>query len=295
MMNFVAMVIALVLERLFTDLVHLRELPVLSRYAGHVVSRLDSGGPGPRLAIAIGYAIAPALVVFLVAATGLHNLSYVAYAVVVLLLSLGPGDLVGRARDYVAAARAGDAAAATIAAELREHDAAQRGTPATGSVADAVFVQANNRLFGVLFWFAVLGPAGPAGAVLFRVTDVLRRRAIEVAAARGVPAEDPVVIVLQRVHGALAWAPARLLALSFGVAGSFDDAFRGWRGYLRTERDEFFEENDLLLVHAGQGALGADLASLDEAAGVERALGLVRRSLYVWVAVLAALAVVPGA
>jgi len=139
----------------------------------------------------------------------------------------------------------------------------------------------------------VLGPAGPAGAVLFRLTDVLRRSAIRAAGdCDGTPG-DPVAGVLQRIHGALAWAPARLLALCFGVAGSFDDAFRGWRGYLSQEGDAFFEANDLLLVHAGQGALAASFASsVDEGRRTELALTLVRRALYVWVAAFALLSLV---
>ena len=139
----------------------------------------------------------------------------------------------------------------------------------------------------------MLGVAGPAAAVLFRVTDVLRRAAIREALEHGAGTGDAVIAVLQRVHGALAWAPARLLAISFGVAGSFDDAFRGWRSYLAAEGDEFFEANDLLLVHAGQGALAASFtSSADEATRTELALTLVRRSLYVWIAAFAVLGLV---
>ena len=295
-MNFLALMLALGLERVFSQFVHLRDVPALDGYGRYVTGRLAAAVPAHRLLRAWGYALLPALVVLLVAGSGLHEVYYVAYAAVALVLALGPKDLLAQGSEYVAAERAASPDAAALAAELLEHDAGQRTGPALDRVADAIFVQANNRLFGVLFWFGVLGAAGPAGAVLFRVTDVLRRAAIQAALARGVAADDPVVVALQRVHGALAWAPARLLAFSYGVAGSFDDAFRGWRGYLARERDEFFEANDRLLVHAGQGAMSASFASsTDEAARAELALTLVRRSLYVWIAAFAALAVVTGA
>ena len=35
----------------------------------------------------------------------------------------------------------------------------------------AIYVQANNRIFGVVFWFLVLGPTG---AWAFRVLDLLQ-------------------------------------------------------------------------------------------------------------------------
>ena len=31
----------------------------------------------------------------------------------------------------------------------------------TATIERAIYVQANNRIFGVVFWFLLLGPAGP--------------------------------------------------------------------------------------------------------------------------------------
>ena len=91
----------------------------------------------------------------------------------------------------------------------------------------------------------------------------------------------------------IAWLPARLLALSFGLAGSFEESFAGWRGYLRSESDHFFDANDRLLVHAGRGALGSAFnAAPDEGARVRAALGLARRALLVWLAAFALLTAV---
>ena len=292
MINFVALMLALLLEKLFVQFAHLRNLPALDAYGRFVVHKVRACRPERQLLLAACYALAPAVgIAVLAVVADLHNVSYVAYAALTLAFALGPQDLFAQTQEYIALVRAASPLAASRAAELLEHDAGQRTGEGFDRVADVVFVQANNRVFGVLFWFTVLGVGGPAGAVLFRVTDVLRRTAIREAAAHHDAAGDAVIAVLQRVHGALAWAPARLLALCFGVAGSFDDAFRGWRGYLSAEGDEFFEANDLLLVHAGQGALSAAFASsTDEAGRTELALTLVRRSLYVWIAALALLA-----
>jgi membrane protein required for beta-lactamase induction len=92
------------------------------------------------------------------------------------------------------------------------------------------------------------------------------------------------------VHGVLAWAPARLLALTYGVAGSFEESFAGWRSYLRDESDHFFDENDRLLVLAGRGALGARWEAIpDDPGRTGLSMALVRTAFYAWLAVLAAL------
>lgn len=293
-MNFLAVLLALAIERLFAGLLRWRRLPLLAAYGRYVAGRLAPAPAGGRLWQAVLYAALPAAAVALVSLQRLTGLGHLLYAATVLLFALGPDDLYSELSEYIAASRAGRPEAATLAADLLADDACQRtGSPIT-HVADAVLVQANNRLFGVLFWFVLLGPAG---AVLFRVTDVLRRAAIAdgIADATADPKGEVVAgagdcaVVLQRLHGWLAFVPARLLALSYGVAGSFDDAFRGWRSYLSEERREFFEANDLLLVHAGQGAIGAAWQDADDVARSELVQGLLRRSLVLWLAVLAAI------
>ena len=106
-------------------------------------------------------------------------------------------------------------------------------------------------MFGVLFWFVLLGPTGlgPVAAWLFRASDLLRRAAIADAAA--LPA---VAGCFERIHFVLAWLPARLVALSYALAGSFEEARREMgRGVDAVGR--MMERNDLLLVLAGRGAL----------------------------------------
>ena len=82
--------------------------------------------------------------------------------------------------------------------------------------------------------------------------------------------------------------------MTYGIAGSFEESFRGWRGYLATEADHFFDANDRLLVYAGRGALGARWdEALDEPERARLALSLADGALYVWV-VLIALATLVG-
>ena len=52
----------------------------------------------------------------------------------------------------------------------------------TSLVEAAVCVQANNRLFAIVFWFMLLGPLA---AWAYRVTDLIRRRAVVTARPDG--------------------------------------------------------------------------------------------------------------
>ena len=295
-MNFIAILIALVAERLVALRPEVREPRLLLAYVRGALRQVARREP-PALAIAIAIAAAllPGLVVEVVSGVlgaVVHGLVYVLLAALVLIFSLGPRDLRREVAEYRAATGRGDAAgAARVAGEILEADAGQRRGPGLGSVGEAVLVQANNRLFGVLFWFALLGPFG---ALAFRISDLMRREAILRADRPDAPpTARPASDVCQRLHGVIAFVPARLLALTYGVAGSFEESFSGWRSYLASESDHFFDANDRLLVHAGQGALGASWGQADdEAERARSALALADAALAVWLVVLALLTLV---
>jgi AmpE protein len=292
--NFFAILIALVCERLVSLRPAVREPRALLGYVRSALRFVARREP-PALAAAIVAALLPGLVVAVassVLGAVVHGLVYVLLAALVLFFALGPRDLRREVAEYRAAAARGDTAVtARIAGEILDADACQRRGPGLGSVGEAVFVQANNRLFGVLFWFAILGPFG---ALAFRISDLMRREAILRAGRGDAPAGAHAVSdVCQRLHGVIAFVPARLLALTYGVAGSFEESFSGWRSYLASESDHFFDANDRLLVHAGRGALGvAWEQARDEPERARSALALADAALAVWLVVLALLTLV---
>jgi AmpE protein len=291
--NLIALLIALALEKGLSRTVSWREPHLLYGYAKAACRAAEGAGP-LRMVVAIILALFPALLVAAIALLfgyRLAGLLWVAYGALILFFALGPRDLEQDIHDYCQQSQAPEAPgeAARVASQILAHDARQRRGPELPSVADAAFVQANNRLFGVLFWFVLLPPAG---AVLFRVTDLLRRAAIERAAASPGDQSEATAAVMGQLHGILAWLPARLLALTYGIAGSFDDAFAGWRNYLATERDSFFEANDLLLVHAGRGALVSTTAATStEPERAQRAWRLIHRSFWIWLTVISVLTI----
>src|SRR4030095_7524875 len=127
------------------------------------------------------------------------------------------------------------------------------------------------------------------------VTDLMRRRAVfEGGRARDQTGATPdYVQAAQRVHGVLAWLRARLLAVGYALAGSFEDAVSDWRAYYQHCSEHFFEVNDAVLACAGAGALRNRAFAEDvDAQVVGGAMRLVNRTLIVWLTAIALLTVV---
>jgi len=294
-MNLLALLFALACERGLTHWLRLREARWLDRYCDRAGRWLgETTGPALLLSVVLVVAFPVLPVALLSAAFGseLLGLPQFTLAVFVLLFSFGPRDLKDEVDDYIAALERGDGeTAATGARALREGDAVRHADGARSAVEEAVFVQANNRIFGVIFWFMVLGAAG---AWLFRVSDLLRRRAAFEALREGSPpGAGSFSAALARVHGVLAWVPARLTAFSYALAGSFEDAVGNWKVAVDGASRGPLDRNEDLLARVGCGSLqpslagvGADQLDLATARG---ALRIVLRALWIWLVVVALL------
>jgi membrane protein required for beta-lactamase induction len=294
--SLLALLLALVVERGLTHLFHLREPRWLDRYFDWAARGLGRSRGELRVVAAALVVVLPVLPVVLVdGALGGHllGLPQLAFAALVLLLSFGPRDLNDEVDDYVAALERGDREeAARRAKELLEADAVGRDSALREAVEEAVFVQANNRVFGVIFWFMLLGPAG---AWLFRVSDLMRRRAAFEAARSGaeVPSFGGALAVL---HGLLAWVPARLAAGAYALAGSFEDAVGNWRIAVDEAAVGLLDRSEDLLARVGRASLQPSLAGLPpetlDAATARGAWRIVARSTWIWLAAIAALVLV---
>jgi AmpE protein len=288
-----ALLLALALERGLTHLFHLREPRWLDGYFDWAARVL----PGRPLGLAVVGAVAVLLLPVLPVAAAdralgshLFGLPQLALAVLVLLMSFGPRDLRDEVDDYVDALGRGDRESADRRAkELLEGDAAGRGAGSREKVGEDSFVQANNRIFGVIFWFMLLGPSG---AWLFRVSDLMRRRAaFEVLRRGGQP--GPAGGAPALVHGLLAWVPARLAAVSYALAGSFEDAIGNWRIAVDRASRGLLDRTEDMLARVGKGSLQPSLAGVDpealDAATAHGAWRIVARSAWIWLAVIALL------
>ena len=157
---------------------------------------------------------------------------------------------------------------------------------------ESVLENGNDAIFGALFWFALLG--GP-GALLFRLANTLdamwgyrneRYNLFGRAAAK--------------IDDALNFIPARLTALTYALLGRTRLALHCWA----TQAARHDSPNAGPVMAAGAGALGVQLGGAAIYHGVEearpqlgegppptppdlgRAITLIRRSLWLWLAVL---------
>ncbi|RTL47423.1 MAG: cobalamin biosynthesis protein [Rhodocyclaceae bacterium] len=158
---------------------------------------------------------------------------------------------------------------------------------------ESVLENGNDAIFGALFWFALLG--GP-GALLFRLANTLD-------AMWGYRTERFNLFgrSAARVDDALNFIPARMTALTYALLGHSRQALACWR----RQAPAWDSPNAGPVMAAGAGSLGVMLGGTatyhgheehrpplgigrpPEAADLVRAMALIRRGIWLWLAVFA--------
>lgn len=207
--------------------------------------------------------------------------------IVVLTYCLGPESFDELINQYLRACEEKDVRQAQlIAKKILLEPISNNIHHLSSQVTRAVLYEAEKRLFAVLFWFLLLGPAG---ALLYRMVVFLA----EEGQANQTVSPDPAMAL----HNVMDWAPARLLALTFFLAGSYDDAARGWRKSFTAPTDMHLR-NRMFVILTGSAAMRHEV---DDAFShpqsqeeydlqwLRMARVLIIRSLIIWVAVIALL------
>jgi AmpE protein len=295
-MNFLALLLGLALERLLTHLFHLREFRWLDPLFDAHLRRLRSASDGKDrrwtalalTAFLLTILVVPVALMSAVLEDEFLQIPYFLFAVVVLLFSLGPRDLDDEVEDYADALSTGDQETQQrVAEQLLERPPPGPPAERNEAIERAIYVQANNRIFGVVFWFLVLGPTG---AWAFRVLDLLRHRAEQ----RVGDGATPTMEAVRTLHGLLAWIPSRLLALGYALAGNFEEAVASWRNAGRETMLSFADGTVEVVARIGiaaSGRAGLDVADAVEALDrIRGARALVMRTLWmIWCPVIAVL------
>jgi AmpE protein len=299
-MTLIALLIGLIIERLATQIFHWRRMRWLDRIidAGFSLSARFANVP----ALVTIILLAVALVLPVAAATialgdRLFGFPHLVLAVVVLFFSLGPNDIGEDVNEYCSALENGDEERIDQTAKaLTESAVPDDPLERIRCVEEAVCVQANNRLFAVIFWFVLLGPLGPLGAWAYRVTDLVRRRAVfQAGRAESESAQiEPLRYAAVALHGWLAWIPARLTAIGYAVAGHFDAALAAWRRGDSGPAGTPSENSERLLARVGVAALALESGADEELTergirGATAAKRLVFRLLLIWAVIIAAM------
>lgn len=116
---------------------------------------------------------------------------------------------------------------------------------------------AHRHVFGVLAWFSVLAALGlgPAGAVLYRMSEFVTRYWPHRSLRETQPVSPALQSASVRAWHVIDWVPARLTAIAFAVVGSFEEAIDCWRHHAQ----RFPNDNDGVVLAATSGAVNVRL------------------------------------
>ena len=278
-MTLLSILVGLGLEYFLGTLDRLRNFAWFDVYRNWLESRCGKmqfweGPAGVLLTLA-----APLLVLALITnlLDGLSPVLSFILAAVIFIYSVG-SDVNSLLDDYIDALVSGDEGSVRGIEQQLRGDITSADT--TGlAIIQSAFLRAHDHLFGVIFWFILLGPVG---ALLFCLVVRLKNRCKDL---RGAYAD-----AVRNLHGVLIWPPARLLALGFALAGSLVDALEGWRDVKGHTLD-----NSIAVITAS--AIGAmqfrSIDTTDEQAQkaeylarVQEVQALINRTLIVWLTIL---------
>jgi AmpE protein len=203
-MIFIVTLIGLLLERFF-NWSHLRQWKWYAAYQEIVLQRL----PGKSSYLVLFLTLLPLVLalwcVEWILNGCLYGVATLVFELIIFIYCLGPKNL--WAETFAAAAGAGN----------------------------QLFIDANRRVFAVLFWYMLLGPFG---ALLYRLLNLSVEK--QASAAFFVSVLD--------------WLPARIFTFLLGLGGHFPKAFACWR----TQVLKGPETNDALLTSCGIAALSLE-------------------------------------
>jgi adenosylcobinamide-phosphate synthase len=148
-----------------------------------------------------------------------------------------------------------DATARRLLAEWTRLDTVGMETAEVARIAvEKSLITTHRNVFGVFFWF--LMPLGPAGAVMYRVSDHLARAWNEPDHMKN----EAFGQFAAKAFYWIDWLPVRLTAVAFAVVGNFEDAVYAWRNFAHRWTDEARG----IILAAGGGAMGVRLGTPNE-------------------------------
>lgn len=206
-------------------------------------------------------ALVPALLAWVIYLFIAHFnlLAALAWNVAVLYVTMGFRQFSHYFTDIRDALQRGDEATARrLLAEWRHLDASELPrTELLRHVIEHSLLAAHRHVFGVFFWFVVLSSLGfgPAGAVLYRMAEFASRYWAFKSRVVGVPSNERLLALSQRLFGLIDHLPARLTAFGFAVVGNFEEAVTCWR----RDAGLWKHANEGIILAAAAGAVGVQL------------------------------------
>ncbi|MBC8519787.1 MAG: regulatory signaling modulator protein AmpE [Gammaproteobacteria bacterium] len=277
-MTLLAILITLGIERFYRVLDEYRNLGWFSVWGRWVVRHQSVQGEWVGIATTLLILFVPLLIVeqlnWWMADGGW--LPEMLFSVVVLVLSIGPRDLRGQVESILESWSKDDIEGGLLHAEgMLEGELPEDKQGVVRALTESVLIEANSRLFSVIFWFALFGPAA---GLLVRLGLMLE----DIQSS-----DDGEPTMIQQLNQLLAWPPAHIVAISYAMVGDFSSSFHNIR-----EHAGDWSSNSDILRNSGLGAIRLEPVKSSEPADLQEvwdALEMVRRSEIVWVTFLALL------
>jgi adenosylcobinamide-phosphate synthase len=261
-MSFFAILFALLIEQVRPLGPHNPIHSALRVWARWVSRNFDAGKPAHGwvawiLAVLVPAAAATGIHWLLVAFVGWP--AGMVWSVVVLYVTLGFRQFSHHFTAIRDALEAGDEVRARqLLAQWQRVDASELPrSEIVRHVIEFSVLAAHRHVFGVLAWFSVLAAfgLGPAGAVLYRMAEFVARYWRHRSRMQVQPASEALQSAAAGAWTAVDWLPARFTAVGFAVVGSFEEAIDCWRNYAQ----RFPNDNDGVILAATSGAVNVRL------------------------------------
>ena len=298
-MTFLSLLATLLLEQVHPLNPRCAVYRIFARYANHLGRHFNAGerkqGTIAWVLGVLPWVILAALIYYL-----LYSISVIlgwAWNVAVLYVAMGFRQFSHGFTAITEALRSGDLdlARKTLAEWRTESAEEYSGTEIAKVAIEEGLVGAHRHVFGVMFWFILL--PGPSGAVLYRLSALL----FEKWGTRSDEDFGDFGGFSRRAFELIDWIPARLTAISFAIAGDFEDAIYCWR----SQAQAWVAASQGIVLASGAGALGVRLGEtlhqngtvsfrpelgIGDEADVNymtSAVGLIWRTLVIWMFIIA--------
>lgn len=284
-MTLLAVILALIIEKLAPSLLRFRRYEWINHFQAWVsdtTKTIDKWNDTYSLAIIV---LVPVLLVALI-----HYELFRAgallgflFGVVMLVYTLGPKGIFLFVQQAEELNQHQDSSSLkSIATELINDAIPEDENEICERVKKELLIRNNVAITAIFFWFAVLGPMG---ALLYRISHILYMKKSDDLGEFNQASEILFAI--------LNWIPTHLTALSYAVTGSFVDALQYWHSHrienkIQSHLSCAAQENLLIMIGLGSLRL-TDKSDSNALPGVLSVIALAKRSVILWLTVLAIL------
>ncbi|MCG6968506.1 MAG: regulatory signaling modulator protein AmpE [Gammaproteobacteria bacterium] len=210
------------------------------------------------------------------------------FSVAVFVFCIGPRDMHNRANKYVETLERGDQKETNeLVTEILEGEPQpEEETQLIRRINEILLIATNNNFLGMVFWFVILGPVG---AVLYRLNHVLLKSVRQENLEGQTDENNGYYQSTQLLFSILNWIPSHLTAITYAVSGSFVDAIHQWKIHKSYDHLDPDAANNML-IDTGLGAIQFETDhKVFDGQTIHDVLGLCRRTIIVWITIIALL------